>query len=204
MATKKSSWESIARIDSEALNRMTRAELARATRTLGAVANKRINRLEKTGIESPAFESIKQSGGKITTKGKNINQLRAEFARAREFLSMSTSTVSGAREHFSRLEDFLTTKQGKKRKQKTINKQISKWSQLLSKLKQKDPKFAQDNYNVVEETVSDLIKEHPRMSVDKLLQKAEERLTKIYEENEQLRSKTTFRNMSMSSLSNPE
>jgi len=64
---------------------------------MGSVANKRISRLEKNEMETPAYNAIMCNGGHISVKGKNLNQVRAEYARVSAFLKAKTSTVKGAK-----------------------------------------------------------------------------------------------------------
>jgi len=89
------STEAIKNTDIETLNTWDRRTIARAVRRLADTANKRIKAFEEKGIESPAFLNVMKGGGKFTTRGKTVNQLRTEFIRARDFLTMKTSTRKG-------------------------------------------------------------------------------------------------------------
>lgn len=81
--------------DLATLNSWDRRTIARAVRRLSDTANKRLRAFQEKGVESPAFINAMRSGGKFTTRGKTINQLRSEFIRARNFLRMKTSTQKG-------------------------------------------------------------------------------------------------------------
>lgn len=76
---------------------LSEQEMRKATKILVDVAAKRVKRLEaakeKIG-SSPALAKVDR-GGKFTTKGKNLEQLRQEFMRVKSFLTSETSTVSG-------------------------------------------------------------------------------------------------------------
>lgn len=76
---------------------LSEQEMRKATKILVDVAAKRVKRLEaakeKIG-SSPALGTVDR-GGKFSTKGKNLNQLRQEFMRVKSFLTSETSTVSG-------------------------------------------------------------------------------------------------------------
>ncbi len=76
---------------------LSEQEMRKATKILVDVAAKRVKRLEqqipKLGA-SPAFATVDR-GGKFTTKGKNLNQLRQEFIRVKGFLQQYESTVKG-------------------------------------------------------------------------------------------------------------
>ena len=89
------STEAIRETDIETLNTWDRRTIARAVRRLADTANKRIKAFIQKGLETPAFLNVQKSGGKFTTRGKDVNQLRSEFIRARDFLKMKTSTIKG-------------------------------------------------------------------------------------------------------------
>lgn len=76
---------------------LSEQEMRKATKILVDVAAKRVKRLEqqipKLGA-SPVLATVDR-GGKFTTKGKNLNQLRQEFMRVKGFLKNYESTVKG-------------------------------------------------------------------------------------------------------------
>lgn len=74
---------------------LNRAELSKVVSRLSSAANKRVKRMEAQEIESPAYRSYTESGGKFGAKNKTLNQLRAEYMRVSGFLKMRTSTVTG-------------------------------------------------------------------------------------------------------------
>ena len=61
-------------------------------------ANKRLKRLQGMETLSPALNSVLQSGGKFSIKGKTRNEILKESSRALSFINMKTSTVSGAKQ----------------------------------------------------------------------------------------------------------
>ena len=61
-------------------------------------ANKRLKRLQGLETLSPALNSVLQSGGKFSIKGKTRNEVLKEASRALSFINMKTSTVSGAKQ----------------------------------------------------------------------------------------------------------
>ena len=61
-------------------------------------ANKRLKRLQGMETLSPALNSVMQSGGKFTIKGKTRNEILKEASRALAFINMKTSTVTGAKQ----------------------------------------------------------------------------------------------------------
>ena len=61
-------------------------------------ANKRLKRLQEMETLSPALNSVMQSGGKFSIKGKTRNEILKEASRALAFINMKTSTVMGAKQ----------------------------------------------------------------------------------------------------------
>lgn len=72
---------------------------------LVSLANKRIRRLEKNGLQSsPAYQAYLANGGKpFSTKGKDYNQLQSEVARLKRFIDSETSTVTGVNNHLKEI-----------------------------------------------------------------------------------------------------
>lgn len=77
---------------------LSKTQLRQVVSRLADTANKRVKRLQGAGVESLAARQVSQSGGKFSTRGKGIDELRAEYLREKSFLSSPTSTVKGARE----------------------------------------------------------------------------------------------------------
>lgn len=77
--------------------RLNKSELRQAVSRLSSTANKRLSRLLKNDLISPAQLEAMESGGKFGTKGKDILALQVEFRRVSNFLTSRTSTVTGAR-----------------------------------------------------------------------------------------------------------
>ena len=73
------------------------SELRQAVSRLASTANKRLQRLSKNDLISPAQIEAKESGGKFSTRGKSELELQVEFRRVSNFLAQRTSTVTGAR-----------------------------------------------------------------------------------------------------------
>lgn len=74
-------------------------ELRRQVQQLADAANKRVRRMQQSGLLSAAEAGRQKSGGGMfSTRGKNYNQLQAEFKRAKEYLQAKTSTIKGVRQ----------------------------------------------------------------------------------------------------------
>lgn len=68
------------------LEKMSQSDVRAITQRLASAANKRVKRMFEKGVETRATVKLEESGGKISTKGKNKDELILEFLRAKEFL----------------------------------------------------------------------------------------------------------------------
>ena len=95
----------------EKIMKMSRKDLAKEVQRLSKNANRRLKSFEKHGEKSPAYNYIQDSGGKFKTKGKTLNQLRAEYRRVSGFLESKTGTLKGTKnwkiESISKLNEKL-------------------------------------------------------------------------------------------------
>lgn len=95
-------------IDLDTFNHLKESELRALTSRLASASNKRIRRLEKHDINSPAVQGLGDAKSFSTklpqdTKRENrVNKLRNEFARARSFLTSETSTIGGYKKYVAR------------------------------------------------------------------------------------------------------
>lgn len=79
---------------------LSRSELAPIVTRLNDIANRRIGRMEKqSDLHSPAVEYIKRTGGFEGVRGKDLEEIRAQYMRVRKFLGAQTATVKGAKEY---------------------------------------------------------------------------------------------------------
>lgn len=77
------------------IRKMKRSELGKAVTQLSSAANKRIKRFREAGVTSPAVSEERMFLERFSGKGKNLNQLRSEYVRLKEFLQSETSTLRG-------------------------------------------------------------------------------------------------------------
>ena len=77
---------------------MSRKDLVAEMQPTIDAANKRLKRLQAMETLSPALNSVMQSGGKFSIKGKTRNEILKEASRALSFINMKTSTVMGAKQ----------------------------------------------------------------------------------------------------------
>lgn len=86
---------------------MSRRDLAKTVSKLASAGNKRIVRLQKQNITTPASEYILTHGGKFSVAGKNVAELREEFQRVKGFLESKTATVRGYKKWSSEMSKTL-------------------------------------------------------------------------------------------------
>lgn len=82
----------------DSFSSMKRKDLIAEMQPTIDAANKRLKRLQGMETLSPALNSVMQSGGKFSIKGKTRNEILKESSRALSFINMKTSTVSGAKQ----------------------------------------------------------------------------------------------------------
>lgn len=102
---------------------------------LVSLANKRIRRLEKNGLQTaPAYQAYIAMGGKpFSTKGKSYNELQSEVSRLRRFIESETSTVSGVNSYLKE----IAKNTGIRYKNLTdLRKKADKFFELSSKIEQ--------------------------------------------------------------------
>lgn len=110
-------------------------ELRRETSRLAALANKRIERLERNNLkDTPAYKSYLESGGeKFGVKGKTYNEVQTELSRLRRFINSETSTVRGATRT---LKEMASNVGLKHKKVADIRAAAPKFFELASKVEQ--------------------------------------------------------------------
>lgn len=90
------SIQDIQNLDPDFISKLGEADLRKISNRLVSAVNKRIRRLEKAGIESPALSSYKKKNYHFSTKGKNRNKLLEQHKLLTGFLGLKTSSVRGA------------------------------------------------------------------------------------------------------------
>lgn len=108
-----------------------RAEASRKV----SIANKRIKRLEESGLtDSPAYKKYIENGQpKFGIKGKSYNEVQAEVARLERFLNAKTSTITGVKEVLKNTADLTGIKY---KDLKELKAKASSFFELLSKTQQ--------------------------------------------------------------------
>lgn len=106
--------ESIARLDPTHLKGLSKKSFSELTSRLVSASNKRLKRLEKSGLQyqSPAYQNRVPKGRKtarrFSVKGKTYSELQHEFALARSFLfERKTSSIAGTRKSMREAEQRI-------------------------------------------------------------------------------------------------
>lgn len=89
------SVQDILNMDIETFNKLNTSDLRKVVGRLVSAGNKRLRSFERAGESSPATRHVEKSGGAFSTKGKDLNALRAEYTRAKNFMQSKTGTRKG-------------------------------------------------------------------------------------------------------------
>lgn len=140
----------ILNIPPDVLSTLSKRDISRALRTVSLAANKRINRLKKQSTKTKEGYKPKATGKNIATdalnwvtedghkrfkfgvkKSSTRNQMMAQLSKAKKFMSMKTSTVSGAVKVRQERERRLF---GKTREQAQRSQKTKKEKNIIAKL----------------------------------------------------------------------
>ena len=145
--------------------------------------NRRIRRIEKTGINSPAVMNIKQKLGEnlFTISGKNTTEILALLDMSRNFTQAKTSTIKGTKQfaskHTRKAKRINARVKAKAKEEANKAKAIKQEQTPIGPLMDNEPFEEYEDYESVEEDlgqeeVSDwntytlvmqaLFKKHPR------------------------------------------
>lgn len=109
----KQSIQSLLNMDFATFNSLSKEELRKAVTILDSAANKRLKRLEQAGEKTPASTYIMKHGGKFSVKGKDLNALKSEYMRVKNFLTAESSSLRNWRkikqDVISKLEERRVT-----------------------------------------------------------------------------------------------
>ena len=159
-------------------NKLSEKDLRLVVGRMVSAVNKRIRRFEKAGISTPATRALEKSGGILSTKGKNLNQLRTEFARGRNFLEMETSTRKG----FENVQK-MTIQTLKERGVDITSSELNDLFVVYNKLKDIDPSITYMSWKY--ELMSDIAQMDNTTDVETRLIQAKERYNELYEEKQE-------------------
>lgn len=159
---------------------MTTVELRKLVTKLNSAANKRLRRLEKTGLfeTSWSYAVVRPTleSGKFSVKGANTRQqLTNRLKSVSAFLSHSSSTVTGARKENIRITKLFGGR--------TNKFEIRKIAKMVNEMRQASPSL----FNIVGSErmfkyVSEQLDRFNEMSIDDILSEAQQFMNKVYEE----------------------
>lgn len=190
------SVDDIARMDPDEFDSMSESDVRKIVGRLVSAGNKRMRGFERKGIESPAYNEAVASGGKFSTKGKDIEGLKEEFARARAFIKSPTSTVKQWGKIKKEVEKEVRTEAEKYGGPIKDTEKLSfdvKWK-AFEKLKKQDHRFAEKRMkytalDIIQNNIDTMVinGEDPRMLLSSdYIRSIERDSWEVYEEQESL------------------
>ena len=176
----------IMNIDLDTFNSLNERELRAITSRLVSASNKRIRRLQEHGISSPALQSLGSDvvfSTKLptdTSTQQRVNKLRSEFARARNFLGMKTSTISGFHKYEKQVRDEFQKKTGKSMSGADIGRIFS----ILHKLQQSGLVGGRGTIGseVAMRMITEVLSDNPNLSDDDVIDKVMHKYEEYYEQ----------------------
>lgn len=166
----------ILNLDIETFNKLGVSDMKKVVGRLVSAGNKRLRNFESRGEESQATRYIERTGGKFSTKNKDLNALRAEYVRAKNFFESQTGSISGwtkvKKETISSL---------KKQGVDVSPEQFSKMWKAYEELKELSPDVANRRlkYAILNE-VSNMLDNS--MSVNEIVNILQNQIEEIYEQ----------------------
>ena len=167
------------KLSSVEISKLKKPQLRKIVQTLANTANKRLKRLQQKRISTPASRYANKSG-KFSTKGKNINQLRAEYIRAKNFLQSKTSTIRGYKRFKKDVQKNLA--------EKGINissDNLEPIFNIYEKMKDINPSVAEKNLKYI--TLQEINEElKDRQTEEEILNRINDNLSQMYEKEMEL------------------
>lgn len=169
--------QDILNMDNKTFNSLNTSDMRKVVGRLVSAGNKRLRSFERAGESSPATRHVAKSGGAFSTKGKDLNALRAEYTRAKNFLQAKTGTRKGWKQVKKETIAGLK-KQGVEMNEQQFN---DVWK-AYEDLKELSPEVANRGlkYSVLKD-VADMVTDTNK-SADEIATALHENLSSIYEE----------------------
>lgn len=173
--------QDILNMDIDAFNKLNTSDMRKVVGRLVSAGNKRLRSFERAGESSPATRHVAKSGGVFSTKGKDLNALRAEYTRAKNFLQAKTGTRKGWKQVKNETIQGLK-KQGVEMTESQFN---DVWT-AYEDLKELSPEVANRGlkYAVLKD-VADMVTGADK-SADEIATALHKNLSQIYEEQARL------------------
>ena len=172
------SIDDIMNMDIQTFNKLNKSDLRKVVGRLVSAGNKRLRAFERAGESSPSTRHIERSGGAFSTKGKNINELRAEYTRAKTFLQSKTSTRRGWKQVKKETADSLK----KKGVTGLTPDKLDDVLKIYERLKEVDPSVATKNMKY--RVMSDIAEMTDGKNLDDVTDEMLNRINEIYEEQQ--------------------
>lgn len=175
------SVQDILNMDNATFNKLTESELRKVVGRLVSAGNKRLRSFERSGESSPATRHVAKSGGSFSTKGKDLNALRSEYTRAKNFMQAKSGTRRGWTQIKRETIEGLR-KQGIEMSEKQFDKAWKAYEDL----KELSPEVANRGlkYSVLKDVANMVTDENK--SADEIATALHENLSQIYEEQARL------------------
>lgn len=172
-------------LSSVEISKLKKPQLRKIVQTLASTSNKRLKRLQQKGISTPSSRYANKIG-KFSTKGKNINQLRAEYIREKNFLQSKTSTIKGYKQFKKEVQKNLA--------EKGINissDNLEQMFRIYEKLKEINPSVAEKNLKYI--TIQEISEElKDGQTEDEILSRVNDNLSQMYEKEMELENYGTI------------
>lgn len=175
------SIQDILNMDISTFNKLNTSDLRKVVGRLVSAGNKRLRSFERANEISPATRHVMKSGGAFSTKGKDLNALRSEYTRAKNFLQSKTGTRKGWKQVKNETISGL-----KKRGIDMSESQFNDVWKAYEELKELSPEVANRGlkYSVLKD-VADMVSDTDK-STDEIANSLHEKLSQIYEEQAEL------------------
>ena len=171
------SISSLTGISIEKFNKLKKEDLITLIRQMKYYSKKRIENLSKHNLYTPALQGY--SGSNINLDTMNIQQLRAEYRREKNFLKSETSTVKGYKKYQSHI-----IKEMRKSGIKIKRNQFDDFFSAYERLKELDPSVAERGfkYNILK-SIESYMNDDYTNDTDDIINEIYHNINKIYEEN---------------------
>lgn len=166
-------------------------ELKQITQTLGSAANKRYKRAKSTGTNSPAFRAFEQGGGRVTTKGKNINEVRAELFRAKRLFESKTGSIKGAEKYKKEIEATLGVSLTKKQ-EKRMWRVYDRIKELHPEMLYRNGRYDTEAAKQIQSQIAQEINSNKALGVDRMTARIDRLLEDEYQRNEDYYNNAEF------------
>lgn len=164
------------------INKATTRDIRAAVRALSDATSKRLKAFASKRLTSSALRYLRESGGVKSTRKMKLPELREEFKRLRGFITAKTGSVSGE----MAVRKQVVTELQKQGISLSVNDYDVFW-RSYEELAKKNPSIRNKNmkYEVLEQLTEKIYESNKPSSVPELVQSMEDRLTEIYEQQQE-------------------